>query len=120
MKKASDLGEKGVEIQSVEDQLENEKPWQDELEFFEQFKDKVLIKHLKGPLFFGYTGYLKSQVATIEQDIQALIIRMDKVPTVDQSGLYALEDIILELEMKKSEGPTRQCTGATDGYAHFN
>ncbi|MEO1437375.1 MAG: SulP family inorganic anion transporter, partial [Bacteroidota bacterium] len=100
MKKASDLGEKGVAIQSVEDQLENEKPWQDELEFFEQFKDKVLIKHLRGPLFFGYTGYLKSQVAAIEQDIQVLIIRMDKVPTVDQSGLYALEDIILELEIK--------------------
>ncbi|MEM6722425.1 MAG: SulP family inorganic anion transporter [Bacteroidota bacterium] len=101
MKKASDLGEKGVAIQSVEDQLENEKPWQDELGFFEQFKDKVLIKHLRGPLFFGYTGYLKAQVAAIEQDIQVLIIRMDKVPTVDQSGLYALEDIILELEIKK-------------------
>jgi hypothetical protein len=31
--------------------LERRKPWQDELPF-DEYKDKVLIKHLKGPLFF--------------------------------------------------------------------
>jgi SulP family sulfate permease len=32
--------------------LKDEKPWQDELPFYDEYKDKVLIKHLKGPLFF--------------------------------------------------------------------
>jgi SulP family sulfate permease len=39
--------------------LERRKPWQDELPFYDEYKDKVLIKHLKGPLFFGFTTYLK-------------------------------------------------------------
>lgn len=97
MKKASDLGEKGLTLETVED-LKDEKPWQDELEFYEEYKDKVLIKHLQGPLFFGFTAHLKNQVAAIDEKIKALIIRMDQVPTIDQSGLYALEDVIFELQ----------------------
>lgn len=99
MKKASDLGEQGITIESVEN-LKDEKPWQDELAFYEKYKDKVLIKHLKGPLFFGFTAHLKNQVATIDQGVKVLIIRMDQVPTIDQSGLYALEDIIFDLEKR--------------------
>lgn len=100
MKNASDIGEKGISMGTIED-LKDEKPWQDELPFYNQFKDKVLIKHLKGPLFFGFTTYLKNQVANMNDDnIQVLIIRMDEVPLIDQSGLYALEDIIFDLEKR--------------------
>ncbi len=99
MKKASDLGEKGIVMETVAD-LKDEKPWQDELPFYEEYKDKVLIKHLKGPLFFGFTTHLKNQVAAIDQKVKALIIRMDEVPTIDQSGLYALEDIVFDLEAR--------------------
>jgi SulP family sulfate permease len=63
----------------------------------DEYKDKVLIKHLKGPLFFGFTTYLKNQVATIDKRL-VLIIRMDQVPLIDQSGLYTLEDIVFDLE----------------------
>lgn len=97
MKKASDLGEKGITIETVED-LKDEKPWQDELPFYDQYKDKILIKHLKGPLFFGYTSHLKNQISVIDNNIKALIIRMDEVPLIDQSGLYTLEDIVFDLE----------------------
>ncbi len=97
MKKASDLGEKGITVETVEN-LEDEKPWQDELPFYEKYKDKVLIKHLKGPLFFGFTTHLKNQIANIDEKIKVLIIRMDQVPSIDQSGLYTLEDIIFDLE----------------------
>jgi SulP family sulfate permease len=100
MKKASDLGEKGISIGSVEN-LEDEKPWQDELAFYDKYKDKVLIKHLEGPLFFGFTAHLKNQVAAIDNKVRALIIRMDQVPIIDQSGLYALEDIIFELQQRE-------------------
>jgi len=99
MKKASDLGEKGISVESIED-LKDEKPWQDELPFYDKYKDKVLIKHLKGPLFFGFTTHLKNQVADINEKIEALIIRMDQVPLIDQSGLYTLEDIVFDLEKR--------------------
>ncbi|MFT7628339.1 MAG: SulP family sulfate permease [Ulvibacter sp.] len=99
MKKASDLGEKGITIETMES-LKDEKPWQDELPFYDQYKDKILIKHLKGPLFFGFTTHLKNQMAGIDDKINALIIRMDEVPLIDQSGLYALEDIVFDLELR--------------------
>ena len=102
MKKASDLGEEGITIESVGD-LTEEKPWQDELPFYDQYKDKVLIKHLKGPLFFGFTSHLKNQIANLDDGFEALIIRMDEVPTVDQSGLYALEDIVFDLEKRGTQ-----------------
>ena len=99
MKKASDLGEKGITVEKIED-LKDEKPWQDELPFYDQHKDKVLIKHLKGPLFFGYTTHLKNQISVIDNKIKALIIRMDEVPLIDQSGLYTLEDIVFDLNQR--------------------
>lgn len=99
MKKASDLGEKGISTESIED-LADEKPWQDELAFYDKYKDKVLIKHLRGPLFFGFTSHLKNQIAAIDPKIKALIIRMDQVPLIDQSGLYTLEDIVFDLEQR--------------------
>lgn len=102
MKKASDLGEEGLKLETIGD-IAHEKPWQDEMAFYEEMKDKVLIKHLQGPLFFGYTAHLKNQVALIEDKIRAVIIRMDKVPLIDQSGLYALEDVIFELQNRKVE-----------------
>ena len=99
MKKASDLGEKGITVEKIED-LKDEKPWQDELPFYDQHKDKVLIKHLKGPLFFGYTTHLKNQISVIDNKIKALIIRMDEVPLIDQSGLYTLEDIVFDFNQR--------------------
>jgi len=96
MKKASDLGEKGMNMGSVSE-MEDDKPWQDELEFYEKFKDKVVIKHLYGPFFFGFTSTFKDSIKSIPPDTKALIIRMGKVPMMDQSALYALEDVIHDL-----------------------
>lgn len=97
MKKAGDMSEEGLEVGAVAD-LDGSKPWQDEIEFYNQYKDRVIIKHLYGSLFFGFTSYFKDQVEAYRQgDIDAMIFRMDRVPYIDQSGLYALEDIILDL-----------------------
>ncbi|RNC89742.1 MAG: SulP family inorganic anion transporter [Allomuricauda sp.] len=96
MKKASDLGEKGMNMGSVSE-MEDDKPWQDELEFYEKYKDKVVIKHLYGPFFFGFTSTFKDSISSLPNDIDALIIRMEKVPMMDQSALYALEDVIHDL-----------------------
>ena len=99
MKQASDIGEKGLEVGTLAG-FDGEKPWQDEVEFYEQYKDKVYIKHLYGPLFFGFTSHFQDEVNNVPDEVEALIIRMDRVPYIDQSGLYALENAVLDLEKK--------------------
>jgi SulP family sulfate permease len=102
MKKSGDISEKGLEVGNVAD-IDGAKPWQDELEFYEKYKEKVIIKHLYGSLFFGFTSYFKDQINLLPKDITAVIFRMDRVPYMDQSGLYALEDIIFDLRAKNIE-----------------
>ena len=96
MKRSSDIAEEGLQVGTLAG-FDGEKPWQDEIEFYEKYKDKVYIKHLYGPLFFGFTSHFQQEIKNIPPQIEALIVRMDRVPHIDQSGLYALEDAILEL-----------------------
>jgi len=96
MKKSGDISEQGMEVGAVAD-LDGSKPWQDEIEFYDTYKDKVIIKHLYGSLFFGFTSYFKDQISQLPNEVKAVIFRMDRVPYMDQSGLYALEDIIFDL-----------------------
>ncbi len=78
--------------------LKAEKSWADEKNFPEEMKEKVFIKHIKGPVFFGSTSFIQVLAKQIPPTASHVIIRMDKVPYIDQSGLYALEDVMLELE----------------------
>lgn len=102
MKKSADLGEKGLEVGPVSD-FDGEKPWQDELAFYDKYKEQVIIKHLYGPLFFGFTSHFKDEIGRLPKDIKALIIRMDRVPYIDQSGLYALEETVFDLRQRDVE-----------------
>ena len=102
MKKSGDISERGLEVGKIAD-LDDSKPWQDEKEFYDKYKDKVIIKHLYGPLFFGFTSYFKDQIKALPVDIEAVILRMDRVPYIDQSGLYTLEDIIFDLRAQKTK-----------------
>ena len=100
MKKASDLGEEGIQVGSLAG-FDGEKPWKDEEGFYDKYKEKVIIKHLYGPLFFGFTSHFKDQLQEISSEVDALIIRFEQVPYMDQSGLYALEDALQELQKKE-------------------
>ena len=102
MKQSGDIGEKGLEVDKLSE-LEEDKPWQDEIELYEKYKDKVVIKHLYGPLFFGFTSYFKDQVKALPDEIGTVILRMDRVPYIDQSGLYALEDILFDMRSRKTD-----------------
>lgn len=74
--------------------------WPDESAFPEKLKEEVYIKHLDGPLFFGYTSDFQQLVNTIPPSASHVIIRMSKVPYIDQSGLFAFEDVLLNLTSK--------------------
>ena len=102
MKQSSDLAKNGLDVGPVAD-FDGSKPWQDEKEFYEKYKDKVIIKHLYGPFFFGFTSHFKDEIKSLGNDIKALIIRMDRVPYIDQSGLYALEEAVFDLRQQNIE-----------------
>ncbi len=99
MKRASDIGEEGMQVGTLAG-FDGEKPWEDESDFYEKFKNQIYIKHLYGPLFFGFTSHFQDQVKNVDEGVKILVIRMDRVPYVDQSGIYALENVILDLALK--------------------
>ena len=52
-------------------------------------------------MFFGFTSHFKQLINDLNKnDLKALVIRMDRVPYIDQSGLYAMEEAIFELYNK--------------------
>lgn len=96
MKKMGDATTEKSDVKS----LEEEKSWDDELSFPIEYKKSVFIKHIKGPIFFGSTSHFQSLAKQIPKTADYVVIRMEKVPYIDQSGLYAMEDILLDLENK--------------------
>lgn len=74
--------------------------WLDEANFPEKYNEEIFIKHLSGPLFFGYTSEFSALSKQIPETASEVILRMEKVPYVDQSGVYAMEDTILGLHLR--------------------
>jgi SulP family sulfate permease len=52
---------------------------------------------LYGPLFFGFSSGFRAMAESLPSEVDTLVVRMERVPYIDQSGLYALEDTILRL-----------------------
>ena len=99
MKRSGDIAEKGTSGSTLAD-LKGEQPWDDEKTLFDEFKDVIYVKHLYGPLFFGFTSHFLKLFKNMDEKIKVLIIRMDRVPYIDQTGLYALEETLFELNKK--------------------
>jgi SulP family sulfate permease len=99
MKKISDVIETKANATSLRE-FAREKPWADEGDLVDQYGDLLYIKHLDGPLFFGFAARFQEMMQSLSS-IGVVIIRMGRVPYVDQSGLYAMEEAILELHNQK-------------------
>ncbi len=93
MKKMGDLTAERSGIKS----LEKEQAWADEKDFPKNLREEVFIKHLKGPLFFGTTSDFQQLANQIPDTANTVIIRMGRMQYMDQSGLYALEDVLIDL-----------------------
>ena len=94
MKKMGDLAKNNSKVGLISNEKEFEK------NISEKSKENVFIKHINGPLFFGFTSEFVSIANTIPKTASVIIIDMEKVPYIDQSGLFALEDVILDLDKK--------------------
>ncbi|MBT9187152.1 MULTISPECIES: SulP family inorganic anion transporter [Zobellia] len=99
MKKMGDLTAERSDVKS----LEKEQGWADEKSFPKNLKETVFIKHLKGPLFFGSTSEFQILADQIPRSASTVIIRMDRMQYMDQSGLYTLEDVLIDLHNSNIE-----------------
>jgi len=93
MKKIGDITSKSSGVKN----LLEEKAWKDEKDFPENLKEEVFIKHIHGPLFFGSTSDFQQLAKQIPESASVVIIRADRMNYMDQSGLYAIEDILVDL-----------------------
>jgi SulP family sulfate permease len=93
MKKIGDLTEDRSSIES----FDRSKAWPDEINIPKDLKEEVFIKHIRGPLFFGSTSYFQQLVKQIPDTASTIIIRMGRMQYLDQSGLYAMEDVLIDL-----------------------
>ena len=96
MKKIGDLTAERSDVKS----LKKEKAWTDEKGFPEKFKEEVFIKHIKGPLFFGSTSDFQALSLQIPITAKIVVMRLDRMAYMDQSGLYAMEDMLQDLKAK--------------------
>ena len=97
MKKIGDLTAERSDVKS----LDKEKMWDDESIFPDELKEEVFIKHMKGPLFFGTTSDFQALADQIPKTASYVIIRLDRMQYMDQSGLYAMEDVLQELNKNR-------------------
>ncbi len=93
MKKIGDATSEHSNVKS----LFKEDAWTDEHNFPESLREKVFIKHIKGPLFFGSTSDFQELMKEVPNTATTIIIRMGRMQYIDQSGLYTLEDALKEL-----------------------
>lgn len=106
MKAISDV----VEHRTVSAPLTNyssEVPWSDEVGLLEKVGHKVYIKHLDGPLFFGFASRFQ-EMSKVMPGVKVVVFRMKKVPYIDQSGMLAMEEAVLDLQR---QGITVAMTG---------
>ncbi|NQU51426.1 MAG: SulP family inorganic anion transporter [Bacteroidetes bacterium] len=97
MRKASDMVENNTSLTKV-DKYDREIAWDDEAHLSLNKLDKVYIKRFNGPLFFGVATKILERINTIPSDAKVIIFRMKHVQFIDQSGLYAITDVIKEMQ----------------------
>ncbi len=95
MKKIGDLTAERSDVKALK-----EEAWKDEKDFPKRLKEEVFIKHVKGPLFFGSTSDFQQLAAQIPETASAVIMRLDRMQYMDQSGLYAMEEMIMDVQKK--------------------
>ena len=77
-----------------------EEAWPDEEGFPVALKDVVYIKHIKGPLFFGYTSEFQEMLKMIPSSAKRVVFRLSRMQYMDQTGLYVMEDSLKDLRAR--------------------
>lgn len=99
MKRASDLVEGGYSSSEMTN-FDKESPWSDEGGIPEEMLHKIYIQRLNGPIFFGTITKFQNVMNDVPEDAKIVIIRMRLVSFMDQSGLYAMETAIKDIQAR--------------------
>lgn len=97
MKRMSDLAEGSYVTMNA---TEPESPWADEAGLPDDIKRKIFIERFHGPIFFGSINGFNKVMAAVPDDAEIVILRMKRVKFMDQSGVYAMESAIKELQQR--------------------
>ncbi len=104
MKRAGDLAERQYEGGVLNEGFDHNTPWEDETGVTEEMKQHIYIMRLGGPVFFAsITGFNKVMHEVPTEGIKTVVIRMKRVTFMDQSGAYALETAIKDLQAQGIE-----------------
>lgn len=95
MKRMSDLAE-GSYVSM--DLAAEESPWADESGIPEDIKHQIYIERFHQPIFFGSISGFNRVMHEVPADAKIVILRMKRVKFMDQSGIYAMETAIRELQ----------------------
>lgn len=100
MKRTSDFVEQAYTSEELlpESAFNPSSPWSDEESFPEEVRHKVYIQRLDGPVFFGSITRFNEVMHNVPDDVETVIIRMKRVSFMDQSGLYAMETAVKDLQ----------------------
>ncbi len=99
MKRAGDLIESSYTASAM-DSTDVNNPWNDEGGIPEDIKKKIYICHVDGPIFFGSVTGFNLLMESVPKHRKLVIIRMRRVSYMDQSGVYAMETAIQDLQAK--------------------
>ncbi len=100
MKHIADAVEHRTDDAAPLKEFSREMPWVDEGDIIDRYGSQVYIKHLNGPLFFGFASRFQEILANLPE-MKFFVIRMDRVPYMDQSGIYSMEDAIRDLQQRQ-------------------
>lgn len=95
MKRMGDLAE-GSYVTMIGTDAES--PWADEDGVPDEIKHKICIKRFHSPIFFGSVTGFNKVMQDVPTDAKVVILRMKQVKYMDQSGIYAMETAIKELQ----------------------
>ena len=111
MKRASDLVEGGYSSSAMSNteirkglpdpgltNFDKSMPWNDEGGITDEMRKHIFVQRLNGPIFFGTINKFKEVMEDIPDHAKVVIIRMKLVSFMDQSGLYAMETAIKDLQ----------------------
>jgi SulP family sulfate permease len=92
MKEISDTAARETTLMPVADEA-----WADELTIPDTIRNKLFIKHVQGPLFFGFASQFLDIARQAMAQSRLLVLRMDRISYMDQTGVYALRDALTRL-----------------------
>lgn len=113
MKQMSDLSDVVSTAQYFEEERPSEKRFEDpDAISRKDVPEGVEVYEINGPFFFGVADRLKNLLNEVERPPKIFILRMRRVPSIDASGMHALEEFYLEC---KRQGTILLLSGVKKG-----